>query len=122
MVENIVFSFMDIFATNAYIVHKKGIEGMTHKGFRQCLANELLERSELQLNPNPSPGRLPKSSVLAEHYLVRLTSDHLAKKSSKATYGRKNCKLCSILFKKGQKIPWRCRACDTPLCLQLDRD
>ena len=56
-------------------------EGMTHKDFRQCLANELLERSELQLNPNPSPGRPPRSSVRAEHCPVPLTSDHLAKKS-----------------------------------------
>ena len=53
---------------------------MTHKDFRQCLANELLERSELQLNPNPSPGRPPTSSVRAEHCPVPLTSDHLAKK------------------------------------------
>ena len=75
------FHFMDISAPNAYIVHKKITEGMTHKDFRQCLANELLERSELQLNPNPSPGRPPRSSVRAEHCPVPLTSDHLAKKS-----------------------------------------
>ena len=120
--KTLFFHFMDISATNAYIVHKKITEGMTHKDFRQCLANELLERSELRLNPNPSPGRPPRSSVRAEHCPVPLTSDHLAKKSSKATFGRKNCKLCSILFKKEQKTPWRCRACDIPLCLQLDRN
>ena len=57
------FYFMDISAPNAYIVHKKITEGMTHKDFRQCLANELLERSELQLNSNPSPGRPLRSSV-----------------------------------------------------------
>ena len=78
---NIFFHFMDISAPNAYIVHKKITEGMTHKDFRQCLANELLERSELQLNPNPSPGRPPRSSVRAEHCPVPLTSDHLTKKS-----------------------------------------
>lgn len=113
---------MDISATNTYIVHKKNTEGMTHKDFRQCLANELLERSELQLNPNPSPGCPPRSSVCAEHCPVPLTSDHLAKKSSKATFGRKNCKRCSILFKKEQKTPWKSRACDIPLCLQPDRN
>ena len=97
-------------------------EGMTHKDFRQCLANELLERSELQLNPNPSPGRPLRSSVHEEHCPVPLTRDHLTRKSSKATFGRTNCKLCSILFKKEQKTPWRCRTYDIPLCLQLDRN
>ena len=81
VVETFFFHFTDISAPNAYIIHKKITEGMTHKDFRQCLANELLERSELQLNPNPSPGRPPRSSVRAEHCPVPLTSDHLAKKS-----------------------------------------
>ena len=122
VVETFFFHFMDISAPNAYIVHKKITEGMTHKDFRQCLANELLERSELQLNPNPSPGRPLRSSVHEKHCPVPLTSDHLTKKSSKATFERKNCKLCSILFKKEQKTPWRCRTYDIPLCLQLDRN
>ena len=122
VVETFFFHFMDISAPNAYIVHKKITEGMTHKDFRQCLANELLERSELQLNPNPSPGRPLRSSVHEEHCLVPLTSDHLTRKSSKATFARTNCKLCSILFKKEQKTPWRCRTYDIPLCLQLDRN
>ena len=45
--KTLLFHFMNISATNAYIVHKKITEGMTHKDFRQCLANELLERSEV---------------------------------------------------------------------------
>ena len=57
---------------------KKITEGMTHKDFRQCLAKELLKRSERQLNPNPSPGCPFRSSVRAEHCPVPLTSDHLA--------------------------------------------
>ena len=45
--KTLLFHFMNISATNAYIVHKKITEGMTHKDFRQCLANELLERSKV---------------------------------------------------------------------------
>ena len=72
------FFILWIFLQQIHILYT---EGMTQKDFRQCLANELLERSELQLNPNPSPGRPPRSSVRAEHCPVPLTSDHLAKKS-----------------------------------------
>ena len=113
------FFILWIFLQQIHILYT---EGMTQKDFRQCLANELLERSELQLNPNPSPGRPLRSSVHEKHCPVPLTSDHLTRKSSKATFGRTNCKLCSILFKKEQKTPWRCRTYDIPLCLQLDRN
>ena len=72
------FFILWIFLKQIHILYT---EGMTHKDFRQCLANELLERSELQLNPNPSPGCPPRRSARAEHCPVPLTSDHLAKKS-----------------------------------------
>ena len=50
---------MDISATNAFIIHGKITPGMTHKTFRESLAKELLQRSELQLTPTPSRGRPP---------------------------------------------------------------
>ena len=101
---------------------EKITEGVTHKDFRQSLAHELLQRTDLQLNPNPtcSPGYPPRSSVGAEHCQEPLSSDNLPNKFSKPTSGRKNCKLCRVHFKKEQKTPWRCRDCDIPSSLQHD--
>lgn len=120
--KTLFFHFMDISATNAHIIHGQITEGMTHKSFRQCLAKELLKKSEMQLISNPSPGRPPRSSVRAEHCPVPLTTAHLEDKTAKATVGRKNCKLCTILLKKEQKTPWKCSTCKISLCLQLDRN
>ena len=113
---------MDISATNAFIIHGKITSGMTHKTFRESLAKEFLQRSELQLTPTPSPGHPPRSSVCVEHCPVPLATDHFENKSARVTHGRKNCRLCTILLKKEQKTPWSCCTCDIPLCLQLDRN
>ena len=56
------------------------------------------------------------------HCPVLLATDHFKNKSARATHGRKNCRLCTILQNKEQKTPWRCCTCDIPLCLQLDRN
>ena len=116
------FYFLDIAATNAYTTHSQISPGMTHKIFRKTLSEELLEKCELKLTPTLSPGRPPRSSVRAPHCPVPLATDHIHKKSAKATFGRKNCKLCTILYKKEQKTPGKCRACEIPLCLPLDRN
>ena len=107
---------MDISAINAYIIHGQITEGTTHKSFRECLA-----KSEMHLAPNPSPGHPPRSSVHAEHCPMPLSTAPLEDKTAKATVGRKNCKLCTILLKKEQRTPWKCSTCKIPLCLQLDR-
>ena len=76
---------------------------MTHKILRKSLSEELLGKSELKLTPSPSPGRPPRSSVRAPHCPTQLRTDHLDEKSAKATFGRKNCKPCPILYKKDKK-------------------
>ena len=122
MVENSVFHFLDVAATNAYVIHNQLSPSGTHKRFQMALVRELLQKSEMQQNPNPSPGRPFRSSVRAVHCPVPVTMKYLDDKSSKSTKGRRNCKLCTILLKKEQRTKWKCSVCDLPLCLQLDRN
>ncbi|KAL9977274.1 hypothetical protein ACROYT_G014663 [Oculina patagonica] len=90
--------------------------------FRVNLAKSLITASEMQVNPSPGPGRPQKSNVRAEHCPIPISNERLDQKATKASLGRKNCKLCYDLDKKQQKTPWQCSKCNIPLCLQLDRN
>ena len=122
VVENIVISFYEYFCHKCIYCTQENYRGYDSPRLQTVFSQWTVRKKWGQLIPNPSPGRPPRSSVHEEHCLVPLTSDHLTKKSSKATFGRKNCKLGSILVKKKQKTPWRCRTYDIPLCLQLDQN
>ncbi|XP_048866623.1 piggyBac transposable element-derived protein 3-like [Brienomyrus brachyistius] len=106
--------FLDIAATNAYILHKElsasvRQKPMSHKDFMEELIVQLCgctrkyprqrhsEHVPVPVNPvNPDVGKV-------------------------ASYGRRTCILCREDGKR-QNTPWKCQACDVPLCLQLTRN
>ena len=90
--------------------------------FRVNLANSLITSSEMLVTPSPGPWRPQKSDVRAEHCPVAISNEKLDQRATKATLGRKNCKVCYELDKKQMKTPWQCSKCKIPLCLQLDRN
>ena len=58
MVEVFVFLFFRYLCNKcAFTSQKKVSPGQTHKEFQMTLAREILQKSELQQNSNPSPGR-----------------------------------------------------------------
>ena len=71
----------------------------------------------MQVNPSLGPGHPRKSDVRAD-CPIAVSNEGLDNKASKASLGRKNCKLCYNLEKKKTKIPWQCAACK----IQLDRN
>ena len=114
--------FIDVAIVNSFLRHKAIGGELNHKMFRVNLARSLLSASEMQVNPSPGQGRPPKSDVRAEHCPVAISNEGLDQKSTKASLGRKNCKLCYDLNEKQMKTPWKCSKCLIPLCLQLDRN
>ena len=114
--------FIDVAIVNSFLIHKAIGGELNHKMFRVNLARSLLSASEMQVNPSPGQGRPPKSDVRAEHCPVAISNEGLDQKSTKASLGRKNCKLCYDLNEKQMKTPWKCSKCLIPLCLQLDRN
>ena len=73
--------------------------------FRVNLAKSLLTISEMKVNPSPGQGRPQNSDVRADHCPVAIESERLDQKATKASLGRKNCKLCYELDKKQLKTP-----------------
>nr|XP_023651886.1 piggyBac transposable element-derived protein 3-like isoform X2 [Paramormyrops kingsleyae] len=106
--------FLDIAATNAYILHEElsalvQKKPMSHKDFMEELIVQLCgctrkypqqshsEHVPVPVNPvNPDVGKV-------------------------ASYGRRTCMLCREAGQR-QNTPWKCQACDVPLCLQLTRN
>lgn len=76
----------------------------------------------MQVNLSPGPGCPQKSNVRAKHCPVAISDEKLDQKATKASLGRKNCKLCYDLDKEQMKTQWQCSKCKIPLCLQLDRN
>ena len=114
--------FIDVGIVNSFIIHKSIGGQLSHKMFRVNLAKALIVASEMQVNPSPGPGRPRKSAVRADHCPIAISNEGLDNKTTKASLGRKNCKLCYDLERKQMKTPWQCSACSIPLCLQLDRN
>ncbi|XP_035241192.1 piggyBac transposable element-derived protein 4-like [Anguilla anguilla] len=110
--------FLDIAATNAYILHKElsslgQQEAMPHKAFMEELTAQLCGVS--QKAPNVT------RRECYDHVPVPTASQTLDA-SKVASIGRKTCKLCRMDFGKKQNTPWKCKECDVPLCLQPDRN
>lgn len=120
--KTLFFHFIDVGIVNSFIIHRSIGGKLTHKLFRVNLAKALLERSEMAQDPSPGPGRPRKYNCRVDHCPVAISPEGLDNKSTKASLGRKNCKLCYEFDKKQMKTPWQCAVCNIPLCLQLDRN
>ncbi|XP_068451459.1 piggyBac transposable element-derived protein 4 [Clinocottus analis] len=103
------YHFMDIAIVNAYLLHKdlakgKGQVPMTHKAFREALAEELAAVGSPSTT-KPNPPRAPRG---AHHRPVHISGD--------STAGRLRCRHCH------QKTPVKCSSCDEALCFVAGRD
>ena len=114
--------FIDVAIVNSFLIYKEINGELNHKMYRVNLAKSLLIASEMQANPSPGPGRPQNSDVRAEHCPVAISNENLDQKATKASLGRKNCKLCYSVDNKQMKTPWQCSKCKISLCLQLDRN
>ena len=107
--------FVDIAATNAYIMHcevsrKQQMQPMTHKNFLSQLVSELCDVDKTGTPNKRSTQHVPVAIATA------------ADASQKATQGRRTCQHCHQVDKKRNLTPWRCKACDVPLCVIVDRN
>ncbi|XP_049340780.1 piggyBac transposable element-derived protein 4-like [Astyanax mexicanus] len=125
--------FVDIAVVNSYIIHRelslaKEEKPLTQKGFREALCLQLadlgsesrrasgaaeLEQEEGVLQP---PGDAGERGC----YPVPIVDPSFAAKRDKASAGRRNCVLC-LQKKKYTKTIYKCRSCDVPLCIIVDR-
>lgn len=108
--------FLDIAATNAYILHKELAsqqprEALTHKAFMEELTAQLCSISQ----------KVPLKRASCNHVPVpvaKLSTDV----RQVASQGRRTCVLCRSQHSKKSCTPWKCEKCDVPLCLQLTRN
>ncbi|XP_066514256.1 piggyBac transposable element-derived protein 4-like [Hoplias malabaricus] len=105
--------FLDIAATNAYILHKELLkqDSMTHKAFMEELAAQLCVVT--QKSPVKKSGGV---------HMPVPGADMVTDKSLKASIGRRTCTHCRVRRGKTIKTPWKCEKCDVFLCLQPDRN
>ncbi|KAK0136476.1 Zinc finger MYM-type protein 4 [Merluccius polli] len=103
--------FLDIAATNAYILHKeltsqRQKETMTHKAFMLELTAQLCGVSQ----------KVPAKQSRCDHVPIRVApqNGHGQNGDDKKTtsYGRRTCILCRMDKGKGVSTPWKCKACD----------
>ncbi|XP_060757078.1 piggyBac transposable element-derived protein 4 isoform X1 [Neoarius graeffei] len=108
--------FLDIAATNAYILHKELTslnqqETLTHKAFLEELISQLCGVSK----------KTPAKQSASDHVPVPVAALNASIRKV-ASYGRKTCILCRMDRGKKQNTPWKCKECEVPLCLQLTRN
>ncbi|KAG7468535.1 hypothetical protein MATL_G00143720 [Megalops atlanticus] len=105
--------FLDIAATNAYILHKELVQqdSMTHTAFMEELTAQLCG----------VPQKTPAKKASGVHVPVS-GAELVTDRRMKATAGRKTCVHCGMHRRKQTKTPWKCKACDVYLCLQPDRN
>lgn len=107
----IFLHFLDIAATNSFIVHKELYGNLSHKEFMVQLITELCGVSQ-----EVAPKRTSSHHVPAPGAELTLDARDVA------TAGRRLCAHCKAVHGKRQKTPWKCQACNVPLCLQLNRN
>uniref|UniRef100_A0A8C6UL23 PiggyBac transposable element-derived protein domain-containing protein n=1 Tax=Neogobius melanostomus TaxID=47308 RepID=A0A8C6UL23_9GOBI len=95
------FHFLDISATNAYLLHKelcreRKQNPMTHRGFVQELTAQLCGVTV----------SIPPSKAPEQHLPVPVSNQ--TEKSKRASYGRKGCIYCRNTLRKEQSTPWKC--------------
>ncbi|KAK0138817.1 PiggyBac transposable element-derived protein 4 [Merluccius polli] len=99
--------FLDIAATNAYILHKeltslRQQETMTHKAFMEELTAQLCCVSHTAKQP------------ISDHVPVPANISKVA--------SRRTCILCRMDKGKTQTTPWKCKECGVSLCVTLKRN
>ncbi|CAM4573311.1 unnamed protein product [Leuciscus chuanchicus] len=107
----IFLHFLDIAATNAFLIHKELCGNMTHKQFMEQLIAELCGVSQKVAPTQTSSDHVPVPGA-------ELGSDA----KNICTVGCKICVLCKGQLGKRQDTPWKCQACNVHLCLQLNRN
>ncbi|XP_031435713.1 piggyBac transposable element-derived protein 4-like isoform X1 [Clupea harengus] len=113
--------FLDIAATNAYLLHKELMQNMqknsmTHKAFMEELIAQLCGvslKTPTQKAPVKSSSQVHKPVCEAE-----LNTDD----GKKERVNRKTCAYCRMHRGKQTKTPWKCKACDVYLCLLPERN
>ncbi len=103
--------FLDIAATNAFIVHKELYGNMSHKEFMEQLVMELCGVSQKAAPKQTNSDHVPVPGA-------ELTLDA----RNVATVGRRSCVHCKAVHNKKQLTPWKCKTCNVHLCLQLNRN
>ncbi|XP_030644477.1 uncharacterized protein LOC115824894 [Chanos chanos] len=108
--------FLDIAATNAYILHKELLQkdSMTHKAFMEELTAQLCGVTQ-------KTQKTPTKKTTGGHVPVP-GAEVVADSRMKASVGRRTCAYCRMHRGKNTKTPWKCKACDVYLCLQPDRN
>ncbi|XP_053351649.1 piggyBac transposable element-derived protein 4-like [Clarias gariepinus] len=106
--------FLDIACTNAYIMHLELADRnksgkLAHKEFVLQLVSELCGVEKTGIPTKRQSDHLPVACAKEFN------------SANRATVGRRRCQNCAG---KGVRntTPWKCKACDTPLCLMLDRN
>ncbi len=107
--------FVDIATTNAYILHcevsnTQQVQHTTHKNFLIELVSQLCGVHRTGVPINRSADHVPVAIAVATE-----TKD-------KATQGRRTCQHCHLVDHKRNLTPWKCKSCDVPLCVIVDRN
>ncbi|XP_053370298.1 piggyBac transposable element-derived protein 4-like [Clarias gariepinus] len=114
--QKLFLHFLDIAATNAYILHKELVSqqlchALTHKAFMEELTAQLCGISQ----------KIPLKRACCDHVPVPVAK--LSTNISQiASHGRRTCVFCRKQRSKKSSTPWKCRKCDVALCLQLTRN
>lgn len=113
--KTILLHFLDTATTNAYILHRemnrvKKVQPTAHKDFMEELAGQLCGMDKASVPQSRRVHHIPVPIVTG-------TDDR-----QKATKGRLKCQRCLQEEKRRRDTPWRCQACNVPLCLVVDRN
>uniref|UniRef100_A0A3Q3ENX6 PiggyBac transposable element-derived protein domain-containing protein n=1 Tax=Kryptolebias marmoratus TaxID=37003 RepID=A0A3Q3ENX6_KRYMA len=111
----LLLHFLDIATTNAFILHReicsaRQLQSMTHKDFMVELVCQLCGVEKAGVPQSRREDHIPVPIISATDA------------GQKATKGRLKCKRCREVDNKRTDTPWKCQACDVPLCLILDRN
>lgn len=105
--------FLDISATNAYILHKELMkqDSVTQKAFMEELVAQLCGVTQ----------KTPAKKASGVHVPVswRKVANGVRMKANAVS---KSCVYCKLHRKKRSKTPWKCKTCEVYLCVQPDRN
>lgn len=109
------YHLLDIAATNSYLLYKelcslKQEKPMSHRAFLRELTAQMCGVTIA----------VPSARVQSGHIPVPIAPQ--TDQSKRASYGRRSCILCRHTRRVKQATPWKCKACDTALCLIADRN
>ena len=138
--KTIFYHCLDIAAVNAFVLYKEMEVSLGHKPvpqklFRKCIACQLVGDNSIVHLFNMEvvmamvePMQIPLEKLPIEMTSNKMTLTVLSQFQFRGTRikrtekGRKNCSFCYTGDKKEVRTPWKCLKCNTPLCLQPDRN